>query len=338
MIPVIFGCEGPELTDWEAGFFRDARPLGFILFRRNCETPEQVRALCHSLRECLGDADAPILIDQEGGRVARLRPPHWRESPPGAPFGKLFDTAPDAAREAVRLNALLLADELRGLGINVDCVPVLDVPAKGSHEIVGDRAFSTDPAVVSDLGRVMAEAMAEGGVQPVIKHIPGHGRAQADSHFSLPVVDAERAILADTDFLPFKACRDMPWGMTAHILYTDIDPDRPATLSETVVDDVIRGEIGFDGMLMSDDLSMAALTGSYAERTSASLAAGCDVALHCNGYKAQMLDVAAGASSLSEDAERRFARARVSAADDPAPIDREAIEARVAELLREVSA
>lgn len=333
MIPVIFGCEGPALTAWETGFFRETKPIGLILFRRNCESSDQIRALCAKMRDVVDDPDLPILIDQEGGRVARLTPPEWRASPPAAPFGALYEQDREAAREAVRLNALLLADELTALGINVDCVPVLDVPVPGSHDIVGDRAFSADPAIVADLGQVMAEAMLEGGVQPVIKHIPGHGRAGADSHLALPQVDAAHSTLSASDFLPFRACRNMPWGMTAHILYTDIDPDRPATLSETVVGGVIRGEIGFDGVLMTDDLSMAALTGNYGDRTRASLAAGCDVALHCNGHPEQMAAIAEGAGDVSEATGKRLARARGAAARHPAPLDRDWAEARIGALL-----
>lgn len=333
MTPAIFGCQGPAPTAWETGFFREVRPIGFILFRRNCESSDQLRALCDGLRELVDHAEAPILIDQEGGRVVRLLPPEWRAGPPAAPFGALYERDPGAARDAVRLNALLLADELRALGVNVDCVPVLDVPVAGAHDIVGDRAFSRDPKIVAELGRLMAEAMLEGGVQPVIKHIPGHGRAIVDSHLALPRVETARPTLSASDFLPFKACKDMPWGMTAHILYTDIDPDRPATQSESVVGGVIRGEIGFDGVLMTDDLSMAALTGDYTDRTRAALAAGCDVALHCNGQPRQMEAVAAGAGGLSAATEARLARARAAASRAPAAIDRAATEARVAELL-----
>ncbi len=336
MIPVIFGCQGPEPTAWEASFFRDVRPVGFILFRRNCETPDQVRALCDALRGLVDDPEAPILIDQEGGRVARLQPPVWRKSPPAAPFGRLHEKDPEAAREAVRLNAALLADELAALDINVDCIPMLDVLAPGADDIVGYRAGSGDPAVVAELGRIQAEALLAGGVQPVIKHLPGHGRAGADSHLSLPRVDTERTVLAACDFKPFHACRNMPWGMTAHILYTDIDPELPATLSEKVVEEVIRGEIGFDGVLMTDDLSMAALTGDYAERTRAALAAGCDIALHCNGDEGQMSAVAAAAGDVAPATAVRLARARISAATDPEPLDRPAVAARVDTLLARV--
>jgi beta-N-acetylhexosaminidase len=212
-------------------------------------------------------------------------------------------------------------------------VPGRDVPVTGADDSVGDRAFSADPAVVADLGRVMAQAMLDGGVQPVVKHLPGHGRADADSHLALPRVDASRAMLSGSDFLPFEACRDMPWGMTAHILYSDIDADRPATLSETVIGEIIRGEIGFDGVLMTDDLSMAALGGDYADRTRAALAAGCDVALHCNGRRQQMEAVASGAGAPSAEASARLARARAAAARAPEPIDHAAAEARLADLL-----
>jgi beta-N-acetylhexosaminidase len=332
--PVILGCAGPALDDWERGFFRDADPAGFILFARNCETPDQVRALTAALRDTVGRADAPVLIDQEGGRVARLRPPHWREAPPARRFGELLSRSEAAAVAATRLNATLIALELSDLGVTVDCAPMLDVPAAGSHDIVGDRAFSADPAAVALLGRAMADGLIDGGVLPVVKHVPGHGRARADSHVGLPVVDAGRDALEAVDFAPFRALADLPCAMTAHVLYTALDPDRPATTSPDIIAEVIRGWIGFDGLLVSDDLSMNALDGSLRDRAVAALAAGCDIALHCNGDRAEMAAVVEGAGAPSEASRARLTRA-VAALRPAAALDRPAAEARLAELLQE---
>lgn len=306
----IFGCEGLTLSDWEAGFFREADPYGFILFARNCADPAQVSALVAGLRGCVGRADAPVLIDQEGGRVARLRPPHWRAAPPAGAFGALARRDPERARDAVRLNARLLAAELVRLGITVDCLPVLDLPTPGGHEVIGDRAFGGDPDVVALLGRACCEGLLEGGVLPVIKHIPGHGRATVDSHHRLPVVDAPRAALEAHDFRPFAALADQPWAMTAHVVYSAIDGERPATLSPTVIAEVIRGHMGFDGMLVSDDISMQALSGDIGARAAAALEAGCDVVLHCNGKRAEMRAVAEAVAPMSAAAQRRAARAQ----------------------------
>jgi beta-N-acetylhexosaminidase len=306
---VIFGCEGPALGAWERAFFADCDPLGFILFARNCETPDQVRALVADLRAAIGRDDAPVLIDQEGGRVARLRPPHWRAAPAAARFGALAARDRGAAREAVRVNAGLLAAELAALGISVDCVPVLDLRAPGAHDVIGNRSFGADPELVADLGRALCEGLLSGGVIPVVKHIPGHGRAMVDSHERLPVVAASRDELEDTDFRPFAALADAPWAMTAHVVYTAIDPDDPATTSARVIGEVIRGHIGFDGVLVSDDLSMQALRGGLAERAGAALAAGCDLALHCNGVRAEMTAVAGAAGEIGPETARRLAAA-----------------------------
>jgi len=306
---VIFGCEGLRLSPGERAFFRDVDPLGFILFKRNIATPDQVRALTLDLRDCVGRADAPVLIDQEGGRVARLRPPYWRVAPPAALFGELHARDPDAAIEASRLNGRLLAADLTPLGIDVDCAPVLDVPATGAHSVIGDRAFASVPQTVAALGRAQAEGLLAGGVIPVMKHVPGHGRARADSHLELPIVDAVRADLEACDFAPFRALADLPWAMTAHVLYRGLSGNQPATTSESVVRDVIRGHIGFDGLLITDDLSMQALDGTYAERTRAGLAAGCDIALHCNGDMAQMREIAAVTPALTPAAQDRVERA-----------------------------
>jgi len=305
----ILGCSGPRLTTEERAFFRAERPWGFILFKRNVDTPDQVRALVDDLRACVDRSDAPVLIDQEGGRVQRLGPPHWRRYPPGRAYGDLAANDPLARREIVRLGARLLAHDLAALGINVDCVPVLDVPEPGAHDVIGDRAYGDTADEVAALGRAAAEGLIAGGVLPVIKHIPGHGRAHADSHLALPVVEAAMADLDVRDFAPFKSLSDMPMAMTAHVVYTAIDPRRPATTSAKAIRQVIRGTIGFAGLLMSDDLSMKALSGDFAARARASLAAGCDVILHCNGDMAEMKAVLGGARPLAGRAKTRAAAA-----------------------------
>lgn len=334
---IIFGVAGTELTEDERTLFADANPLGFILFARNCDDPAQVRALCGDLRACAGRADAPILIDQEGGRVARLGPPHWRAAPPAARFGELARCDPDAAAEAVRLNARLIGDELADLGIDVDCLPVLDVPQPDADPVIGDRAFSTVPGVVTALGRAACEGLLDAGVLPVIKHIPGHGRAGVDSHAALPVVGAPRAALETTDFLPFRALAQMPWAMTAHVVYTALDAGAPATTSARVVGEVIRGAIGFDGVLVSDDLCMQALSGSPAERALTALAAGCDVALHCNGDFAEMRTIAQACPRLTAQAGGRLQRAEAQRRHLPA-LDVDEAEARLDALLARVTA
>lgn len=308
---VILGCAGPWLTEDERRFFAEAEPVGFILFARNCETPDQVKALVDDLRACVTRADAPVLIDQEGGRVARLRPPQWRAAPAPAVFGRLAARNPDNAARAAWLNARLLAEELSPLGVTVDCTPLLDVPVPGAHDVIGDRAFGRDPETIVMLGRAVCEGLLAGGVLPVVKHVPGHGRAGVDSHAELPTVEAPQRDLRDQDFRPFAALADAPWAMTAHVVYTALDPERPATTSPTVVGDVIRREIGFDGVLVSDDLSMQALTGSLRDRTEAALAAGCDLALHCNGDSTEMTEVVEGAAELTPAADRRLMRAEI---------------------------
>jgi beta-N-acetylhexosaminidase len=315
----IAGCSGPTLTARESAFFRDAAPWGFILFRRNVEDPAQVRALCDALRETVGRADAPILIDQEGGRVQRLGPPHWPKYPPGSAYGRIPD--PVARRELTRLGARLIAHDLRAVGIDVDCVPVLDVPVAGAHDVIGDRAYGRDPQSVAILGRAAAEGLLAGSVLPVIKHIPGHGRAFADSHLQLPVVETPRAELEAHDFAPFRALADMPLAITAHVVYTALDPERPATTSPVVIGEVIRAGIGYDGLLMSDDLSMKALQGSFRERAEASFAAGCDMALHCNGDMDEMAAVAEGAPALDGEAFRRAEAALGRIRHAPEPLD-----------------
>jgi beta-N-acetylhexosaminidase len=333
---VIFGLVGLEVSGEERRFFEETDPFGFILFARNCEAPDQIRALVTDLRNIVGREDAPVLIDQEGGRVSRLRPPHWREAPPAAVFGELAARDGDAAAEAARVNAQLIGIELAALGIDVDCAPVLDIPAPGSHEIVGDRAFGTSPELVARLGRAAIEGFLSAGVIPVIKHIPGHGRAKVDSHHDLPVVDAPLDDLREIDFAPFTALADAPWAMTAHVVYQAIDADNPATTSKAAITDFIRGEIGFDGVLVSDDLSMKALSGSLGERAAAAIDAGCDVALHCNGEMDEMQAVAKATSALSDVATDRIARARAALrpAEDPAEdVDAAALTAQLRALL-----
>lgn len=280
--PLVVDCTGPVLTPDERALFADLDPLGFILFARHCEDPDQIRALVNDLRDSVDRTDAPVLIDQEGGRVCRLKPPHWRAAPPAAVFGELAADDATKGRGAAWLNSRLLAAELAELGVTVDCLPVLDLRFPDAHDIIGDRAYGSEAGLVADLGRAAADGLVAGGVVPIVKHIPGHGRAFEDSHLALPRVEADRQTLAATDFAPFRALRDMPLAMTAHIVYVDIDPDRPATLSPDLIRDVIRGEIGFRGVLISDDITMKALDGALEDRASDALNAGCDVALLCN--------------------------------------------------------
>jgi beta-N-acetylhexosaminidase len=323
-LAVVFGCAAERLGAAEARFFASADPLGFILFRRNCRTPDQVRRLVASLRDCVGRSDAPVLIDQEGGRVARLRPPAWRRYPAAALIGALPDPL---AWEAACLGARLIADDLERLGISVACLPVLDLPVDGADPVIGNRAYGTDPRRVADLGQAVCDGLLAGGVVPVLKHIPGHGRARVDSHLASPTVETGRDVLSETDFVPFRALAAMPWAMTAHIIYTTIDPTAPATLSSRIIGEVIRNEIGFDGVLVSDDLSMRALPGSLGERARLALAAGCDLVLHCNGNRAEMEEIAAGARPLDAAAAARIAVA-AAMRHPPADFDRQETERR----------
>ena len=332
----IFGCAGTALAAEERDFFRDIQPWGFILFGRNVADPDQIRRLVADLRETVGDSSAPVLIDQEGGRVARLTPPHWKERPTAQVFADLHNRAPEEAREAAYLNARLIARDLTDLGINVDCLPVLDVPVEGAHDIIGDRAYGRDPSVIIDLGRAVIEGMIEGGVLPVMKHIPGHGRAGADSHLDLPRVSATAEELSASDFVTFRSLAHCPLAMTAHVVYEAIDAQRPATTSPNVIRDVIRGEIGFDGLLMSDDLSMQALSGSLDHRAKASLFAGCDVVLHCNGNLAEMREIATELKPL-EDIHLKRAEAALAHLSTPEEFDIQAAEAQLAALLGTVS-
>jgi beta-N-acetylhexosaminidase len=300
---ILFSCAGEVLSTEERAFFRDTDPLGFILFQRNCRNREQVKALIADFRDCVGRADAPVLIDQEGGRVARLKPPQWQRYPAAAQLASLPE-----AEEAVRLGARLIADDLAALGITVDAMPVLDLPAPGADNVIGDRAYGGDPALVARLGRAACEGLLAGGVLPIVKHIPGHGRARVDSHKALPVVDEAVEALEKTDFAPFRALADMPWAMTAHVVFSVIDAHRPATLSPVVIDRVIRGSIGFDGVLVSDDIGMGALGGGFDERAAAVLAAGCDLVLHCSGKLDEMREAAEATAPLTPRAAARVAR------------------------------
>lgn len=317
----ICGCAGLALSQEEKSFLREARPWGAILFKRNVASREQLSALTAEIRDALG-ADAPILVDQEGGRVQRLGPPIWRAYPAAAAFERLGLPAEETAA-LVRLGARLIAHDLREVGIDVDCLPVLDTPVDGSHNIIGDRAYSRVPTEIARLGRAAAEGLLDGGVLPVIKHIPGHGRARADSHLELPTVDASRAELEAQDFIPFRADADLPLGMTAHVVYRAIDPDHPGTLSRAVIEEIIRGLIGFDGLLMTDDLSMKALSSGFRARAEGAIAAGCDVVLHCNGDLAEARAVAEGAGDLVGRAlERaRAAKAKIAAPKEFDPVD-----------------
>jgi beta-N-acetylhexosaminidase len=308
MRAAFLGLSGPALTGDERAFFRDADPAGFILFGRNVENKAQLRALTDSLRGLSGRADLPVLIDQEGGRVARLPSPEWPAFPAAWRFSELYDKAPISAIEAARANGEALALTLAESGINVDCLPVLDLRHQGGHDVIGDRAFGAEPLRVAALGRATLDGLAAGGVCGVIKHIPGHGRARADSHKILPVVDAPEEELA-ADLAPFQALRDAPMAMTAHLLYPAWDPERPATLSPTIIADIIRTRIGFEGLLMSDDLAMEALTGTFAERAGAAIAAGCDIALHCSGVLTESEEVAGAAGEIKAAAAERLALA-----------------------------
>jgi beta-N-acetylhexosaminidase len=304
----ICGCSGLRLASEEKRFFSRARPWGLILFARNVEDPAQVSALVSEFRDCVG-WQAPVLIDQEGGRVQRLRPPHWRDFPPPARIGALYRQNRHAGLRAARLAARLIGGDLIRLGINVDCAPLLDLSFPETHAVIGDRAYCGDPQQVAALGRAACEGFLEAGVLPVITHIPGHGRACADSHLELPVVETDAASLRACDFEAFRLLADMPLAMTAHIVFTALDPDRPVTLSAGIIDQVIRREIGFDGLLMSDDVSMKALSGSISERCHGLFAAGCDMALHCNGDAAEMVEVAEASPPLGGMALARAERA-----------------------------
>jgi beta-N-acetylhexosaminidase len=319
MQAAIYGLEGLELTSAERSFFIDSEPAGFILFRRNCESRDQVLRLTDSLRDLSGRPDLPILIDQEGGRVARMRPPEWPAFPAAERFALLWDTAPSSAIEATRSNARAIALTLRACGVNVNALPLLDVRQEGASDIIGDRALGAEPMQVAALGRAVLDGMASAGVVGIIKHMPGHGRALVDSHKELPVVTASAEEL-ETDLEPFERLASAPMGMTAHVVYEAWDPKRPASLSPIVIGEIIRGRIGFDGFLMSDDLGMEALAGDFGSRAAGVIAAGCDVALHCSGKMDEMVAVAAAVPPISADGEARLSRAMATTmTDDDGP-------------------
>jgi len=317
----ITGIAGTTLNADERAFIRAERPWGFILFKRNIENPGQVALLVDELKTCAGRSDTPVLIDQEGGRVQRLGPPHWPAYPPGALFGRLYDLDPALGLSAARLSARLIAADLSELGINVDCLPLADVPVAGSDAVIGDRAYGTEPGKVAAIAGAVTEGLHEGGILPVLKHIPGHGRATADSHLRLPMVDAPKNELESTDFAAFQPLAGLPMAMTAHVVFSALDPLHPATTSATIINQVIRGVIGFQGLLMSDDVSMKALSGSIAERTKAIFSAGCDMVLHCNGDRQEMRDVAAETPELSGKPLERANQALASRGR-PQPFDR----------------
>jgi beta-N-acetylhexosaminidase len=319
----ISGCESGSLTVEERRFFAEEGPWGLILFRRNCQSREQVRDLVGAFRDLVGRPDAPVLIDQEGGRVQRLGPPAWPAYPPGGVLGRIAESNREAGSRAAWLHGRLIADDLHAIGINVDCLPVLDVIAPDVSQAIGDRSFGGDPRIVTALGRSVANGLLDGGVLPVAKHIPGHGRATSDSHFTLPVVDAPLSTLAESDFVPFASLADLPLAMTSHVVYTAVDRERPGTTSAAVIRDIIRGRIGFDGLLMSDDVSMDALSGDYVSRARAIYAAGCDLVLHCKGRIEEMRTIALVAPPLAGPAGERAARA-LSRLRPPKAFDRDA--------------
>lgn len=312
----ISGCASTSLSDEEKRFFAEACPWGLILFKRNIQNPAQVDELTRAYRSIVGRADAPVLIDQEGGRVQRLGPPHWPNFPAAERLANASDT-----KAAIELGARLIANELTKLGINVDCLPVADLRFPGAHDVIGDRAYGSDPAEVAELARAAAQGLLAGGVLPVVKHIPGHGRAMADSHHELPRVSVTREELERTDFEPFRLLSDLPLAMTAHVIYQAVDATRPATISPVAIRDVIRNYIGFDGLLMTDDVSMKALSGAIGENTEAAFAAGCDLALHCNGNLDEMREVAQNSPPLDGKAAERAKKALDRIVGGVKPVD-----------------
>lgn len=330
---VIFGCAGLALSDEEKEFFSRVNPLGFILFSRNIATPEQLKTLVQSLRETVEREDAPILIDQEGGRVSRLKSSYWPKYPPARTFGDRYKINEKDGMQGAYETARLIGRDLRELGINVDCAPVLDVPVEGSIDtILGDRTFSSEPQLNGILGKSVCDGLLAEGVLPVVKHMPGHGRAVVDSHLELPEVTTDLETLKKTDFLPFKYLADAPWGMTAHVLYSAIDADKPASLSDTIIQDIIRDEIGFKGFLVCDDLSMKALSGSMVDLTSEVLSVGCDAVLHCNGDMDEMEQIASVIEPLSVRSMERFMRGQEivkAAKEQAAAFDYDAAEKRL---------
>lgn len=331
----IFGLSGPKLTAGEAAFFRDSKPWGFILFSRNIETPEQIRKLTSDLRECIG-RNCLIFIDQEGGRVQRLKPPHWRKFPSGADYVRLYKQDAKQGKRAVYLNHRVMADDLYELGITADCTPVLDLPQAGADPIISDRALGDTPEMIVELANVAIKGLVRGGVAPVIKHIPGHGRAEVDSHLALPTITSSVLTLDQTDFAPFKALAHMPMAMTAHAVYTT-SSNVPVTVSRKAFVELIRAKIGFDGLVMSDDLDMKALSGTLTEKTENALDAGCDVILQCSGKLSDMVLVAKGLRELSDRPLKRAQTAH-SFAGKPLPFDRKDAIAELDDLMPDYSA
>ncbi|BBD00483.1 MULTISPECIES: beta-N-acetylhexosaminidase [Sphingobium] len=319
MKPVIFGLSGETLTADERAFFAEVEPAGYILFKRNIADRAQVRALTDDLRSLHGRDDLLIMIDQEGGRVARMQAPVWPSFPPGAAFDRLYDIAPSSAIAAARANARAIALTLAEVGITVDALPLLDVRQDGASDIMGDRTLGADPMRVAALGRATLEGLAEGGVVGIVKHMPGHGRAMVDSHLALPIVNANLNAL-ETDLAPFRTLNRAPMGMTAHVVYTEWDAEQPASLSSKIIGEIIRQRIGFDGLLMSDDLDMKALRGSIPELAAGVVAAGCDLALNCWGRMDDMVGIAGLLPDITDQARARLDRAMASVtrgADQP---------------------
>jgi beta-N-acetylhexosaminidase len=329
----ITGVAATSITPAERTFLREASPWGLILFKRNIENKQQVSNLIDYFREFVGRDDAPVLVDQEGGRVQRLGSPHWPAYPPGGVFGEIYDRNAAVGITAAKLGARLIAADLQALGITVDCLPLADLRLPDADLVIGNRAYGATPDKVAAIAGAVAEGLMDGGVLPVLKHIPGHGRAMADSHKSLPIVTADRAELEATDFAAFRQLHRLPLGMTAHVVYTALDT-LPATTSRTMINEVIRGFIGFQGLLMSDDVSMGALSGTIGERSAACLAAGCDVVLHCNGNIEEMEDVAENSSELTGASAQRAAAA-LAARRRPSEIDLSTARVEFARILRE---
>jgi beta-N-acetylhexosaminidase len=328
----ITGVTGLTLTADERAFIRAERPWGFIIFKRNIDSRAQVSELLREFRQISGEADSPVLVDQEGGRVQRFGPPQWPAYPAGAVFGTLYDIDHKLGLRAAWLSARLIAADLIELGVTVNCLPLADLPVAGADAVIGHRAYGTEPGKVAAIARAVTDGLEQGGVLPVLKHIPGHGRATADTHFRLPVVDTAKAELESTDFAAFRPLADLPMAMTAHVVFSALDPAQPATTSATIIEQVIRGSIGFQGLLMSDDVSMNALAGSIAQRTRAIVSAGCDMVLHCNGNLDEMREVARQSPVLSGSALKRAKRALASR-KAPQPFDRVAARAELDELV-----
>jgi len=333
---MILGCHGKSLSREEVRFYRGEVPWGFILFARNIGEPEQIRDLVAEMRDCVNRPDAPVFIDQEGGRVQRIRPPLAPNYPAGAALGAIWQDDHEAGERATWLLARLHAFDLLRYGISADCLPVLDVPIEGASDVIGARAYGKNPDVVTALGRAAAEGLMSGGVLPVMKHIPGHGRAFSDTHFELPTVDTKLGDLQRHDFVPFRELAYLPMAMTAHVIFSAIDPDNPATTSGKVIEEVVRGEIGFDGLLMSDDTSMKALSGDFPSKAAAILAAGCDIVLHCNGEMEEMAGIASRTKGLQGLSLERAKRA-LSFIKDRDNADEAEIRAEFATYFRETA-